>query len=407
MATVVVVGAGIGGLTAAINLRKALGAEHQVAVVERETVQGFHPSVLWLLEGSRMPKDITRSIDAIRRRGITLVHDTVRDIDMARRIVKCEREQVPYDFLVLAPGAEHAPERVPGLVDAPPHPMASGSARTSGPIFNLFSIEGVLGLRGALETAERGDILVAVPTGPQKCPPVPIEAAMILDRVLRRAHKRRNFSISIYSPEALPFDATGASVGRTILRGTMRRGVSYHGGWHLEAVERDRRVAVFTEGRVAYDILVSIPPIRVADFVKRAGLASGNDGFVAVDPHYLSATVAGAPPGGETRVFAIGDVTDIPMPRVPRGGSIPKSGAVAHLQSLVVAGNIAALVSGKTPRRRFSGLAMCVVEMGDFPPVTIVGNFLSQSGGFRVLPRLWAFTTVKQLVERNWLRERQ
>ncbi|MGE5571856.1 MAG: NAD(P)/FAD-dependent oxidoreductase [Bacteroidota bacterium] len=404
MATVVVVGAGIGGLSAAISLRKGLVPEHRVVVVEREIVQGFYPSLLWILEGRRTPKEITRSVDAVRRRGITLVHDTVQDIDMARRVVKCEREQVPYDFLVLAPGAEFAPERIPGLVDAPSHPMASGSARTSGPVFNLFSIEGVLGLRGALETAERGDILVVVPTGPHKCPPVPIEAAMILDRVLRRARKRKSFSISVCSPEALPFEAAGAAVGRTILRGTMRRGVSYQGSWHLEGVERGRRVAVFTEGRVAYDILVFIPPIRVPDFVKRAGLASGSEGFIAVDPNYLSAPVADTSVGGDDRVFAIGDVTDIPM---PRGGSVPKAGVVAHLQSLVVAGNVAALVRGKTPARRFSGLAMCVVELGDLPPVTVVGNFLSQSGGFRVLPRLRALIAIKQLAERNWLRERQ
>lgn len=404
MAVVVVVGAGIGGLSAAISLRKGLAPRHQVVVVEREMVQGFYPSLLSILAGRRTPKDITRSLDAIRRRGITLIHDTAQDIDMARRVVKCEREQVPYDFLVLAPGAEHAPERVPGLVDVPVHPMTSGSARTSGPVFNLFSIDGILGLRAALETAERGDILVVAPTGPHKCPPVPVETAMILDRVLRRAGKRKRFSINVFSPETLPFEAAGAAVGRTTVRAMERHGVSYHGNWHLEAVERGRRVAVFTEGRVAYDILVFIPPIRVPDFVKQAGLSSGKDGFLRVDPHYLSLSTVDNPRGGEDRVFAIGDVTDIPM---PRGGSIPKSGAVAHLQSLVVAGNIAALVRGKTPRRRFSGLAMCVVEMGDLPPLTIVGNFLSQSGGFRVLPRLRAFTAVKQLVERNWLRERQ
>ena len=404
MATVVVVGAGIGGLSAAISLRKGLVPEHRVVVVEREIVQGFYPSLLWILKGQRTPKDITRSLDAIGRRGITLIHDTVQDIDMARRVVKCEREQVPYDFLVLAPGADHAPERVPGLVDAPAHPMASGSARTSGPVFNLFSIEGILGLRGALETAERGDILVVAPAGPYKCPPVPVETAMILDRVLRKAGKRKRFSISVFSPETLPFEAEGAAVGRIAVQAMARRGVLYHGDWHLESVDRDRRVAAFAEGRVAYDILVFIPPIRVPDFVKQAGLSSGKDGFVKVDPHYLSLSSVHNPKSGEDRIFAIGDVTDIPM---PRGGSIPKSGAVAHLQSLVVAGNIAALVRGKAPRRRFSGLAMCVIEMGDLPPLTTVGNFLSQAGGFRVLPRLRAFITVKQLVERNWLRERQ
>ncbi|HHY33303.1 MAG TPA: NAD(P)/FAD-dependent oxidoreductase [Firmicutes bacterium] len=406
MATVVVVGAGIGGLTAATTLRKGLAREHEVAVVEREMVQGFYPSLLWILEGRRTPKDITRSLDALSRRGITLIHDTVQDIDMAHRVVKCEREQVPYDFLVLAPGADHAPELVPGLVDGPTHPMASGSARTSGPVFNLFSIEGILGLRGALEAAERGDILVVAPTGPHKCPPVPVETAMILDRVLRRAGKRKRFSIRVFSPETLPFEAAGAAVGRTAVQAMARRGVSYHGNWHLEAVERDRRVAVFAEGRVAYDILVFIPPIRVPDFVRRAGLSSGNDGFVSVDPHYLSVSGPAAPDsaGGKDRVFAIGDVTSIPM---PRGGFVPKSGAIAHLQSLVVVGNISALVRGKSPARRFSGTAMCVIEMGDLAPITAVGNFLARSGDFKVLPRLRTFVSIKAAIERKWLSERE
>ncbi|MGE5571406.1 MAG: NAD(P)/FAD-dependent oxidoreductase [Bacteroidota bacterium] len=406
MATIAVIGAGIGGLAAAIGLRKGLAPEHQVVVVEREMVQGFHPSLLWVLDGRRTPKDITTSLGAVKRRGIALVHDTVQDIDMARRLVKCEREQVFYDFLVLAPGADHAPERVPGLVDAPAHPMASGSARTSGPVFNLFSVEGVLGLRGALETADRGDILVVAPTGPQKCPPVLAEIAMVLDRLLRRAEKRNRFSISVFSPETLPFEAAGAAVGRLAVQTMARRGVSYYGNWHLESVDRDRRVAVFAEGRMAYDILAFIPPIRVPDFVRRAGLSSGSDAFVRVDPHYLSlsTSTAGNLRDGEDRIFAIGDVTYIPM---PRGGSVPKSGAVAHLQSLVVAGNIAALVRGKSPGRRFSGIAMCVIEMGDLPSITAVGNFLGRSSGFRVLPRLRAFIAVKQAVERNWLRERQ
>lgn len=406
MATIAVIGAGIGGLAAAIGLRKALGPEHRVIVVERETVQGFHPSLLWVLDGRRAPKDITRSLDAIKRRGIALVHDTAMDIDMASRVVRCEREKVPYDFLILAPGADHALERIPGLVRGPVHPMSAGSARTVGPVFNLFSIEGVLGLRGALETAEGGDILVVAPPGLQKCPPVLSETAMIIDRVLRRAGKRGRFAISAFSPENLPFEAAGAAVGRLVVRTMARRAVSYYGNWHLESVDTARKVAVFTEGSAAYDILAFLPPIRVPEFVRRAGLSSGDDGFVEVDPGYLSVSGPAAPDSarGKDRVFAIGDVTSIPM---PRGGFVPKSGAIAHLQSLVVVGNISALVRGKSPARRFSGTAMCVIEMGDLAPITAVGNFLARSGDFKVLPRLRTFVSIKAAIERKWLSERE
>ena len=140
--------------------------------------------------------------------------------------------------------------------------------------------------------------------------------------------------------------------------------------------------------------------------MRRAGLSSGNDGFVSVDPHYLSVSGSTAtdPSSGKDRVFAIGDVTSIPM---PRGGFVPKSGAIAHLQSLVVVGNISALVRGKSPARRFSGTAMCVIEMGDLAPITAVGNFLARSGYFKVLPRLRTFVSIKAAIERKWLSERE
>lgn len=92
MATVVVIGAGVGGLSAAIAVPKRLAEKHQVVVVERESVQWFQPSLLRVLTGRRTPRAITRSIQAIKGRGITLVKDDVHDIDMARRTVKGRRE---------------------------------------------------------------------------------------------------------------------------------------------------------------------------------------------------------------------------------------------------------------------------------------------------------------------------
>ena len=156
-----------------------------------------------------------------------------------------------------------------------------------------------------------------------------------------------------------------------------------------------RKVAVFSEGRVPYDVLAYVPPHRAPAFVERCGLAS-KGGFVPVDPHYLITV--------RERVYAIGDVTEIPL---ARGGHFPKEGVFAHLESLVVAANVAREVEGKPRSRRFSGAGFCIIEMGNLPPVTAVGNCYAAKHGFRLLPRLRAFTAIKTLVERNWLRERE
>ena len=55
MATVLVLGGGIGGAAAANALRVRLGQRHRIVVVERDAEQVFAPSLLWLMVGQRRP----------------------------------------------------------------------------------------------------------------------------------------------------------------------------------------------------------------------------------------------------------------------------------------------------------------------------------------------------------------
>lgn len=59
---ILILGGGVGGQVAANELRRLLGGEHRITVIERDTHHAFAPSFLWVMTGQRTPERITRVI---------------------------------------------------------------------------------------------------------------------------------------------------------------------------------------------------------------------------------------------------------------------------------------------------------------------------------------------------------
>src|SRR3990172_4919586 len=116
--TVIVLGAGLGGLVAEETLRKLLPASDRVIAVDRADRHFFPPSLLWLMVGERKPEDFTRSLDRLIGRGVEFRHGEVTRIDAQRREVEVAGASLVADALVIALGAEYAPEAIPGLAQA-------------------------------------------------------------------------------------------------------------------------------------------------------------------------------------------------------------------------------------------------------------------------------------------------
>ena len=70
MAHIVVLGAGIGGMTAAYEIREKLPSEHRVTVVGEGEQFSFTPSNPWLAVGWRTPDAITLPAGAKKRKVI-------------------------------------------------------------------------------------------------------------------------------------------------------------------------------------------------------------------------------------------------------------------------------------------------------------------------------------------------
>jgi NADH:ubiquinone reductase (H+-translocating) len=104
---VVIIGAGFGGLSAARRLAKA---PFQVTLVDRHNYHLFQPLLYQVATAGLSPADIASPIRAIlrRQRNAKVVLAKVSGIDTRRKEVIAEGRRIPYDYLIVATGAEHA-----------------------------------------------------------------------------------------------------------------------------------------------------------------------------------------------------------------------------------------------------------------------------------------------------------
>ncbi len=113
--TIVVLGGGVGGIVVSNELRRRLPQNHKVVLVEKNAEHAFAPSFLWMMTGGRRPESITRSLKSLVRKGVEISLTEATNIDILNRSVTTSERTFQYDYLVIALGAELAPEVIPGL----------------------------------------------------------------------------------------------------------------------------------------------------------------------------------------------------------------------------------------------------------------------------------------------------
>ena len=104
---VVIVGGGFGGLYAARALAKA---PVEVTVVDRTNHHVFQPLLYQVATASLSPSQIAYPIRGVLRhqKNTRVLLAEVVAVDPARRVVKLADGELPYDRLILAPGARHS-----------------------------------------------------------------------------------------------------------------------------------------------------------------------------------------------------------------------------------------------------------------------------------------------------------
>lgn len=379
--TALVLGAGLGGMVAAQTLRRLLPKSDRVVLVEREARHVFPPSLLWLMVGSRTAEAISRPSGRAARPGIELVRGEVSAIDPAAKAARIGGETLRSDAMVIALGAEYAPQAVPGLADAG---------------LCIYTLEGATAIRDALARLERGRLGVLTATPQYKCPAAPYEAALLVSDHLRKRGCRDRVTMDFYAAEPGPMMVAGPVVSAGVRAMVEAQAIGYHPEHQVRSVDPQTRRIDFANGSsAAYDLLLYVPPHRAPEVVRAAGLTN-ESGWIPVDRHTLATRFPG--------VYAVGDITVIPL---KMGRPLPKAGVFAHGQAETVAHNIAREWTGRGELKRFDGKGMCFIETGSGRAGMGSGDFYAEplpEVRLRQPGLLWH--GAKVLYEKYWLHAR-
>ena len=349
MARILVLGGGFGGISTAFELRRSLGDEHEIVLVDRSPTFVMGLRKLWALVGVGRIADGRRDLSLLERLGIRYEQREITAIDPAARSAVTEAGVLSADYLVVALGAEARPDLVPGLVEHG---------------YNPWSVQGVPGLKAALNSFYGGDIVIAIAGMPYTCPPAPFECAMLLDHYLRERGRRDRSSITVTTPKHILLPNAGAEGSSWLGRQLTARGIRHETGQEVRQVSAGH-IDYANVGR-DFDVLIGVPPHRPPAVIAESGLA-GAGGWIAVDPGTFET--------GYLDVFAIGDVTKVVL---ANGLPLPKAGAIADLEGQRVAATIGARIRGESPPEPFDGRGYCFLEMGKSTAAYIEGDFYAR-----------------------------
>lgn len=346
--SIVILGGGFGGITAALELRRALGPEHRVTLIERRPTFMMGLRKLWMLTGSGTRQQGLRNLEALRAKGIDLRQATVTAIDTRTRVVATDAGSVRFDYLIVALGAEPRPDLVPGFSSA---------------AFNLYDADDVERLFARVANFAGGRVVIGILGLPYKCPPAPYEAAMLLDDLFQRRGTRDAVEIETFTPQPMSLPVVGAAGCAQVEGQLAAERINFYP--NRKAVGLEGTTVVFDGATVEADLLIGVPPHRPPAVVRESGL-TGSDEWIPVDRETLRTSVDG--------VYAIGDVVDIQLAnKMP----LPKAGVFAEGEAKVVAAEIITEITGRPAPPPFDGKGYCFIEVGGQRASMVVGEFFA------------------------------
>jgi sulfide:quinone oxidoreductase len=343
--TILVLGAGTGGIISAKELSKKVGNKAKIILFEKEEKNVFAPSLLWLMVGKRKPKQVYRNTRKITGTGIDVIIGNIDKVDPEQISVTVNDEKYKGDYMVISLGVEQTEE----------HNLNKYG-------HDFYTLDGATNFNEKLQNFKGGKIAVLVPSLPFKCPAAPYEAAMLVASFIRKKVLIGKTDISLYTPEPGPMGVAGKELSGAVRDMVEMKGINYFPEHQL--VSATEKTLTFSNGKTSgYDLLAFTPKHQCPSVIKESKLV-GKSGWIEVDRHTMETNFA--------NVYAIGDITFIPL---EMGKPLPKAGVFAHYQAESVAHNIAQKIAGKTPDKIFNGEGQCFLELGDGKAGYAGGNF--------------------------------
>ncbi|MDO8330996.1 MAG: FAD-dependent oxidoreductase [Fluviicoccus sp.] len=360
MTHIVIIGAGLGGMAGAYELRDTLGKDVQITVVnERDTYQ-FVPSNPWIAVGWRKRPDISfPAAPYLAKKYIDFIAQRVDKIDPAANSVQlADGQSLSYDYLVIATGPKLSFAEVPG---AGPHDGHTQSVCTLDHAEQSYAdFQALLKNPGPV-------IVGAMPMA--SCFGPAYEYAFILETALRRAKMRDRVPMTYVSSEPYigHLGLGGVGDSKSMLESELR---NRHIKWITNAkVTKVEAGKMFVDEVNDQGVLVKqhelpfvhsmmLPAFKGVDAVAAVEGLCNPRGFVLVDKHQRSPKFP--------NIFSAGVCVAIPpVEQTPVPTGTPKTGYMIESMWTAICHNIQADLTGGEPEAVGTWNALCLADMGD------------------------------------------
>ena len=359
MARIVVMGAGLGGVACAYEMKKKVGKGHRVTLVGSNPYFEFTPSNPWLMVGWRTaPETRVELAKHLAAKDVEWFPQMVGSIDApGSRLTLADGSTLDYDYLVIATGPKLAFDEVPGL-GPKGHTQSvctQGHAEQAWAEYQKF-------------VEAPGPIVVGAAAGASCFGPA-YESAMILDTDLRRRRIRDRVPMTFVTAEPyighMGLGGVGDSKG--LMESELRQ---RHINWICNAkitgvetgvmtvVEHDESGAQKKEHKLPFRYSMVIPAFKGVDAVAAVPELCNPRGFVVIDEHQRSKKYP--------NIYSAGVCVAIPpVEATPVPTGAPKTGYMIESMVSAICENVAADLAGKPATARGTWNAICLADFGD------------------------------------------
>lgn len=361
MAHIVIMGAGIGGLPAAYEIREVLGKGHDITVINSVDYFSFVPSNPWVAIGWRKPDETTIPLAPyLEKKGIELIAQSVTSLDPDNnRLTVKDGTVVEYDYLVIATGPKLAFDEIEGLG---PH---------GGHTHSICTLDHAKETYRAWQSfvEDPGPVVVGATQGASCFGPA-YEFAFIVNNELRKRKIRDQVPMTYITSEPyighLGLGGVGDSKG--MLESELRmQDIKWITNAKVMKVEEDKMYVheyndqgdVIKEHEVPHKFSMMIPAFKGIDPLIEVGEDLVNPrGFVKVDKYQRNPKWHNIYSVGVCIAIAPTEATPVPT-------GVPKTGYMIESMVTAVAHNIHNHLEEKELEHVGTWNAICLADMGD------------------------------------------
>ncbi len=359
MAHIAIIGAGVGGVPSAFELKKKLGKDHKVTLIGSSPYFEFTPSNPWVAVGWRKTTQVRVEMQEIlTKKGVEWIPRLVTAIDAAANTLTIEGGQtLNYDYLVIATGPKLAFHEVPGL---------GPEGHTHSICTHAHSLEAWDAYQEFLKNP--GPVIIgAAPAA--SCFGPAYEFAMILDTDLRKRKLRDKVPMTYVSSEPyighMGLGGVGDSKG--LMEAELRQRhikwitnakISEVSAGEMKVSEINDDGTPRKDHVLPFKYSMILPAFKGVDPVAAVPNLCNPRGFVLIDEHQRSKAYP--------NIFSAGVCVAIPpveVTPVPTGA--PKTGYMIESMVSAICENIVAEINGKPADARGTWNAICLADFGD------------------------------------------